>query len=74
MIPEATATEFIETMDIDGGKARIRTPKGESCVWRDYKAVNLDTKVVGAFFQENEELISWVNQQPLAPTLDLLQN
>jgi len=34
-------------------------------VWRDYKAVNLDTEVVGAFFQQNEELVAWVNQQPL---------
>ena len=34
-------------------------------MWRDYKAVNLDTEVVGAFFQENEELVAWVNQQPL---------
>ena len=72
IIPEAIATEFIEGMDIDGGKARIRTPKGESCVWRDYKAVHLDTTVVGAFFQENEELTSWVNQQPLAPTFSCL--
>jgi len=65
IIPEAIATEFIEGMGIDGGKARIRTPKGESCMWRDYKAVNIDTKVVGAFFQENAKLSSWVNQQPL---------
>lgn len=65
IIPNAIATEFIEGMDIDGGKVRIRTPKGESCVWRDYKAVNIDTQVVGAFFQENTELTNWVNQQPL---------
>jgi len=72
MLPEIIAPEFIESMDIDGGKARIRTPKGESCVWRDYKAVNLDTQVVGAFFQEHEELTSWVNQQPLAPIFSCL--
>lgn len=64
-IPEQIATEEIEAISIDGGKARIRTEKGDACVWRDYKAVNLDTKVVGAFFQENEELIDWVKQQPL---------
>jgi hypothetical protein len=72
IIPEAIATEFIEGMDIAGGKARIRTLKGESCIWRDYKAVNLDTKVVGAFFQENEELTTWLNQQPLAPIFSCL--
>jgi hypothetical protein len=64
-IPEVIASESIEAMSIDGGKARIRTAKGEACVWRDYKAVNLDTEVVGAFFQENEDLLDWVNQQPL---------
>jgi len=72
IIPEKIATEYIEVTEIDGGKARIRTPKGEPCVWRDYKAVNLDTKVVGAFFQENEELTTWVNQQPLAPIFSCL--
>jgi hypothetical protein len=64
-IAEEIATESIEAISIDGGKIRIRTPQGEPCVWRDYKAVNLDTKVVGAFFQENAELTDWVNQQPL---------
>jgi len=64
-ITDQVSTEFIEAMGIDGGKIRIRTAEGEPCVWRDYKAVNLDTKVVGAFFQENEELICWVNEQPL---------
>ncbi len=64
-MPEPIATEWIESIAIDGGKIRIRTPEGEASVWRDYKAVNLDTKVVGGFFQENEELVSWVNQQPL---------
>lgn len=72
IIPEKIATEYIEVTEIDGGKARIRTPNGEPCVWRDYKAVNLDPKVVGAFFQENEELTTWVNQQPLAPIFSCL--
>ena len=39
---EPIATEWIESMAIDGGKIRIRTPEGEPSVWRDYKAVNLD--------------------------------
>jgi hypothetical protein len=32
------------------------------------RAINLDTVVVGAYFQQNEDLIAWVNQQPL-PTI-----
>lgn len=58
-----------ETISIDGGKVRLRTPKGQACEWRDYKAVNLHQKGIGAFFRENENLVNWVNQQPLANPL-----
>lgn len=71
-IPEEVVTEYIEEMSIDGGKVRIRTPEGEACVWRDYKAVNLNTVLVGAYFQQNENLIDWVNQQPLPPIFSCL--
>lgn len=56
----------IEESSIDGGKARLRTPKGEPSEWRDYKAVNLHAQGVGAFFQENGSLVNWMNAQPLA--------
>ena len=39
----------IEEMSIDGGKVRLRTPKGQSCEWRDYKAINLHDNSVEAF-------------------------
>lgn len=58
-----------ETISIDGGKVRLRTPEGKACEWRDYKAVNLHHNGVGAFFGENEQLVNWVNQQPLANPL-----
>ena len=58
-----------ETISLDGGKVRLRTPLGQACEWRDYKAVNLHQKGVGAFFRENENLVDWVNQQPLAHPL-----
>lgn len=54
----------IEEMSIDGGKVRLRTPLGEPCQWRDYKGVNLHQQAKAAFFQDNESLIEWVNQQP----------
>ena len=54
----------IEEMSIDGGKVRLRTPQGEPCQWRDYKAVNLHQQAKAAFFQDNESLVEWVNQQP----------
>lgn len=62
----------IEEMSIDGGKVRIRTPKGEICRWQDYKAVNLHGHCREAFWQENARLVEWVNKQPLATPLTCL--
>jgi hypothetical protein len=56
----------VEAMSLDGGKVRLRTPQGEQCIWRDYKAVNLHNRGVEAFFRENASLVEWVNAQPLA--------
>lgn len=58
-----------EEISIDGGKVRLRTPQGQACQWRDYKAVNLEQQGVGGFFQDNDNLVNWVNQQPLANPL-----
>jgi hypothetical protein len=62
----------VEEISIDGGKVRIRTPKGEICRWQDYKAVNLHGQSCEAFFQENERLIEWVNQQLLSSPVTCL--
>jgi hypothetical protein len=59
-------TQTVEEMSVDGGKVRLRAPKGEPSQWRDYKAVNLHECCVSAFFQDNESLVTWVNLQPLA--------
>ncbi len=56
----------VEEISLDGGKVRLRTPKGQPSEWRDYKGVNLHDQCVGAFFQDNAGLINWVNGQPLA--------
>ena len=54
----------LEEISVDGGKVRLRTEtKGESCIWRDYKAVCVYPQSRMAWFQKNEELVSWVNQQ-----------
>lgn len=58
--------EPVEELSIDGGKVRLRTAKGEICRWQDYKAVNLHEHCCEAFLQENEHLVTWVNEQPLA--------
>jgi hypothetical protein len=65
-------TQAVEAMSVDGGKVRLRTPRGEPCEWRDYKAVNLHEHGVGAFFQDNGSLVNWVNAQPLANPLTCL--
>ena len=35
--PEAAAT--VEELSVDGGNIRLRTPEGEPCAWKGYKAV-----------------------------------
>lgn len=63
---EITCAEGVNEISIDGGKVRLRTAnKGESCIWRDYKAVCLHPQASMAWFLENELLVEWVNNQPL---------
>ncbi len=67
-LPEAEAT--VEELSVDGGNIRIRTPKGEPCNWKGYKAVCLhDQAGVAASFQDNAVVIDSVNAQPLATVL-----
>lgn len=63
--------ESIEELCVDGGKVRLRTPIGEACQWRDYKAIATDQGTV-ANYQNNPQLIGWVNQQLLANPLTCL--
>ncbi len=52
--------------NLDGGKVRLRNEtKGEGCYWRYYKAVCLNNVYSGAFFQNNQDLIDWTNNQKL---------
>jgi hypothetical protein len=61
-----TCEQTVAEISVDGGKVRLRTPnKGESCYWRDYKAVCVNKQARMAWFQENKLLIEWVNHQPL---------
>lgn len=64
--------QVVEEISIDGGKVRLRTPKGLPCEWRDYKGVNLHDCAVEAFFQDNPSLVKWVNQQFLSNPLTCL--
>ncbi len=66
-----TKQEAIAQLGVDGGKVRVRTPLGEDCLWRDYKTIATDHGLV-ANFQNNAQLIEWVNAQPLANPLTCL--
>lgn len=68
-IEEPQAEKITETMSIDGGKVRIRTPLGQPSEWKEYKSVSLHGQVCAAFFQENEKLVKWVNKQILAEVI-----
>ena len=57
------ASKQVEALSIDGGNVRLRTPLGEECIWRNYKAVKLHNQVAAAFFQNNPDLVEWVNSQ-----------
>lgn len=61
-----TTEAVVKELSVDGGKIRLRTPFGQPSTWRDYKAICLHEHATEAFFQDNQALVTWVNQQPLA--------
>ena len=65
-LDEFELAETIEEISLDGGKVRVRTPKGEPSEWRDYKAVRLNRQGYGGFFQQNAELVRWIQTHTLA--------
>lgn len=65
-LDELEIEETIEEISLDGGKVRVRTPKGEPSEWRDYKAVRLNRTFYGGFFQQNADLVQWIQMQSLA--------
>jgi hypothetical protein len=68
-----TSAEPVEQMSLDGGMIRLRTPLGEASEWREYKALNLGEQSQGmAWFKDNEHLLEWANDLPLAPIVDCL--
>ncbi len=67
------AETIVSELSVDGGNIRVRTPLGEASSWKGYKAAVLhEHKAIAATFQENEELIEWINSQPTAPIVTCL--
>lgn len=65
--------QAVEELSLDGGNIRVRTPQGEPCRWRGYKAICLhEREAVAAAFGESAGVIEWVNRQPLAPMVTCL--
>lgn len=56
----------IAEISVDGGKVRLRSEaKGVGCTWKDYKAICVNQTHRKAWFGENEQLVTWVNQQEM---------
>lgn len=70
--PQALINQKLTEVSLDGGKVRLRTPLGQACVWKDYKAVALRQQAVAAFFKNNDALVEWVNHQPKAKIFSCL--
>ena len=64
-----SARQAVPEVSLDGGKVRLRTPKGMECEWRDYKAVRKSCVYYGALFQEPQALVDWINSQRLIKPL-----
>jgi hypothetical protein len=69
--PAPVVLQPITEACVDGGKVRLRTPVGDICIWRDYKAIATDQGVV-ANLHQNQPLIDWVNSQPLSTPITCL--
>lgn len=68
IFPQPREDEGLSELSVDGGKVRMRTPVGEPCQWRDYKAIATKAGVIAAY-HDNVTLIDWTHQQPLATPL-----
>ena len=71
-LPEPKIIKRAKSLSVDGGTVRLRTPPGKQSEWKNYKAVRVHDRIGMAFFQDNESLLQWVNQQPLSRTVNCL--
>jgi hypothetical protein len=68
---QPVATAEIAELNVDGGKVRLITPKGEKSEWKDYKAIVSEAGIV-ASFDQNDIIIDWANEQPLTKPVTCL--
>lgn len=68
-LPLPSSLQGISEISVDGGKVRLRGKPTEGSYWRDYKAVRLGGIYYGAFFDDNQSMIDYVNSQRLVNPL-----
>lgn len=56
-------------VSVDGGTIRLRGEDGQKSYWKEYKTARLQGIYYGAFFQDNQGLIDWINSQKLTNPL-----
>ncbi len=56
-------------ISVDGGTVRIRGKIGEKSFWKEYKTARLGKIYYGAFYQDNDSLVNWINSQKLTDPL-----
>lgn len=61
--------QAVSEVSVDGGKVRLRGKPGQGCQWRDYKALRLQGIYYGAFFNDNQSVVDYVNSQCLVNPL-----
>ena len=71
-LPEPMMKTRANSLSLDGGTVRLRTPLGQKSEWKNYKAVKIHEQVGMAFFQNNQSLVEWVERQPLSQNLNCL--
>ena len=64
-LPLPSTEQGISEISVDGGKVRLRGEPKAGSHWKDYKAVRLESRYYGAFFDDNQSLIDYVNSQKL---------
>lgn len=71
-LPEPKIKRRVDSLSVDGGTVRRRTPLGQKSEWKNYKAVKVHEQAGMAFFQNNQSLLEWINQQPLSQNINCL--
>jgi hypothetical protein len=72
-LPEPSPEGSVNELALDGGMVRVRTPKGEASVWRQYHGIRVNGDGIGmAWYKDPAALLAWITTLPLVPVIYLL--